>query len=106
MTDREAPTPRQTGQWQLYTSAAQELGAELRSAELRLSKVGPDMNGRRADLFRHTRAIVEKFAMGFAEWAPMAKTDAPISTAQKAREQREFIELARFARTLLQKDDA
>ncbi len=92
----EAPTPRLTGTWQVWATAASELSDQLRELELRESKDWAKGDRARAQLARQTRHVAEAFARGFYAW-----TTAHVEILEKQRQRREFQLFNTFARELL-----
>ncbi len=95
----EMPTPRLTGTWQIFATAARELSAKLRERELALSQIGASLDTRTAARLRHYRMICESYATSFARW-----TMDSVAIEDKQRERDEFLELSKLLRLVLQLD--
>lgn len=94
----ETPTPKLTGRWQVFATAARELAEKLQAAE-HVASGRPDLaklDAARASMLRTTRQVAEYYARVFARWT---STDVPIE--QKHREQSEFLAFSNFVTEVL-----
>ena len=81
MTDREAPTPRLTGLWQIHEQHAHDVSERLRAH----ARVEPE--AQRSRLLRDLSDVAESYARVFRRWSTedVAATDKMRSRGQRGR---------------------
>lgn len=92
----DAPTPRESAGWEIWSTGASELADKLRAVELYEDKNLVEGDRARGFIARQVRHVAESYMRRFHTWKVR---DVPI--AERHKQQQEFAKFSEFVREFL-----